>query len=288
LSIAGLVCADPGRGAALWDGVRHELRPRRAERLFPRRGTGAWHRATDLDVAGSSGLRGNDRPRLDARFLLVQPGLSVSSRVARYLSRLPSSGRVRLVRDGGMDAVVHRRWPIGTEKCARRPEGLLVSAHPVVEVARVSKRFKLFAKPWHRAAEWLSLGRRRLHDDFWALRDISFTVSPGECLGIIGRNGSGKSTLLKILARASQPTAGDFAVRGRMLALLELGAGFSPDLTGRQNVLVSSELLGFPPGYAAGKLSDIEAFAELGEHFDRPVRTYSSGMFVRLAFSTFM
>ena len=163
-----------------------------------------------------------------------------------------------------------------------------MSAHPVVEVARVSKRFKLFAKPWHRAAEWLSLGRRRLHDDFWALRDISFTVSPGECLGIIGRNGSGKSTLLKILAGASQPTAGDFAVRGRMLALLELGAGFSPDLTGRQNVLVSSELLGFPPGYAAGKLSDIEAFAELGEHFDRPVRTYSSGMFVRLAFSTFM
>ena len=163
-----------------------------------------------------------------------------------------------------------------------------MNAQPVVEVAQISKRFKLFDKPWHRAAEWLSLGRGPLHHDFWALRDINFTVPQGESLGIIGRNGSGKSTLLKILAGASQPTAGAFEVRGRVLALLELGAGFSPDLTGRQNVLVSSELLGFPPGYAAGKLSDIEAFAELGEHFERPVRTYSSGMFVRLAFSTFM
>ena len=163
-----------------------------------------------------------------------------------------------------------------------------MSAQPAVEATGLSKRYKLFAKPWHRGAEWLSLGKKVKHEDFWALRDVNFSVAPGECLGIIGRNGSGKSTLLKILAGAAEPTSGVYAVRGRMLALLELGAGFSPSLTGRQNVLVSAELLGFPPGYAAGKVSEIEAFAELGEHFDRPVRTYSSGMFVRLAFSTFM
>jgi ABC-type polysaccharide/polyol phosphate transport system ATPase subunit len=163
-----------------------------------------------------------------------------------------------------------------------------MSAEPSVEVVALSKRYKVFAAPWQRAAEWATLGRRRMHEEFWALRDVDFTVNRGECLGIIGRNGSGKSTLLKVLAGAVVPTSGRFAVRGRMLALLELGAGFNPVLTGRQNVIVSSELLGFPAGYAAQRLPEIEAFAELDEHFDRPVRTYSSGMFVRLAFSTFM
>ena len=109
----------------------------------------------------------------------------------------------------------------------------------------------------------------------------------GESLGIIGINGSGKSTLLKILSGAMHATAGTFAVEGRVLSLLELGTGLNPELTGRQNVINSSRLLAFPPGYAERKLVEIEAFAELGDFFDKPARLYSSGMFVRLAFSMF-
>lgn len=158
----------------------------------------------------------------------------------------------------------------------------------MLRIEGLGKRFKLYERPWHRLLEWLYPGPRTWHQDAWALRDVTLSVARGESLGIIGRNGSGKSTLLKILAGAMVPTQGTFQIRGRLLALLELGAGFHPELTGRQNVLVSSELLGFPPGHVRNCMADIESFAELGEYFDRPVKTYSSGMFVRLAFSTFM
>jgi len=160
-------------------------------------------------------------------------------------------------------------------------------AAPVVRAQDLGKRFKLYRNPWHRAAEWLTFGRTTLHTEFWALRGVSFDVRRGECLGIIGPNGSGKSTLLKMLSGAMHPTTGTFAVAGRVLSLLELGTGLNPDLSGRANVIQGAELLGFPPDYGRERLADIEAFAELGEFFDRPVRTYSSGMFVRLAFSMF-
>lgn len=163
-----------------------------------------------------------------------------------------------------------------------------MSDDPVIAVRNVSKRYKIYAKPWHRAREWLSPSGLRLHHEVWALRDVSFELKRGECLGIIGRNGSGKSTLLKILSGVSQPTSGTASVRGRALALLELGAGFNPELSGRENVIASAELLAFPPGYARARMRDIENFADLGEHFEYPVKTYSSGMFVRLAFSTFL
>jgi lipopolysaccharide transport system ATP-binding protein len=163
-----------------------------------------------------------------------------------------------------------------------------MTLEPAVEVSNLSKKYKIYSSPWHRALEWTSLARGSLHAENWALRDINFSVAPGECFGIIGRNGSGKSTLLKILAGAIGPTTGTYKTRGRVLALLELGAGFSPELTGRQNVITSSSLLGLPNGYAKAKLSEIEEFAELAEYFDRPLKMYSSGMFVRLAFSTFM
>ena len=152
---------------------------------------------------------------------------------------------------------------------------------------RLGKRFKLYANPWHRAVEWASFGTVRKHSDFWAVREVSFAVERGECVGVLGPNGSGKSTLLKILSGAMHPNAGTFAIRGRVLSLLELGTGLNHELTGRQNVLQGAELLGFPPGYGARKVAEIEAFAELGDFFDRSVRVYSSGMLVRLAFSMF-
>jgi lipopolysaccharide transport system ATP-binding protein len=157
----------------------------------------------------------------------------------------------------------------------------------VVSVRELGKAFKLYASPGGRLLEWASLGRLRRHGEFWALRDVSFEVRAGECLGIIGVNGAGKSTLLKILSRALYPTAGTFEVRGRVVSLLELGTGFQPDLTGRQNIFQSAQLLGFPEGYVGDRLGAILDFAQIGEFIDQPVRQYSSGMFVRLAFALF-
>ena len=157
----------------------------------------------------------------------------------------------------------------------------------VVSVDSLGKRFKLYASPADRLKEWLSLGRACRHTEFWALRDISFEVRAGECLGIIGVNGAGKTTLLKILSRALYPTEGVFEVRGRVASLLDLGTGFQPELTGRQNIFQSAQLLGFPDRYVRDRLGAILDFAELGEFIDQPVRVYSAGMFVRLAFSLF-
>jgi ABC-type polysaccharide/polyol phosphate transport system ATPase subunit len=156
-----------------------------------------------------------------------------------------------------------------------------------VSVRNLSKRFKLYRNPWDRIFEWASLGTVRRHDEFWALRDVSFEVRQGECLGIVGVNGAGKSTLLKILSRALYPTSGSFEVRGRLVSLLELGTGFQPELTGRQNIIQSAQLLGFAEDYVRDRLPAILDFAQLGDFIDRPVRQYSSGMFVRLAFSLF-
>lgn len=157
----------------------------------------------------------------------------------------------------------------------------------IIHVADLSKKFRIYANPSGRLLEWASFGKRVCHEDFWALRDVCFDVRRGESLGIVGVNGSGKSTLLKILSGAMYPTAGVFDVRGRVLSLLELGTGLNPQLTGRQNVINSARLLAFEPAYAVDKMPQIEAFAELGEFFDRPIRIYSSGMMVRLAFSMF-
>ncbi len=158
----------------------------------------------------------------------------------------------------------------------------------VVKVNKLGKRFKIYESPWSRALEWASYGQKTYHQDFWALKDISFEVRRGECLGIIGPNGAGKTTLLKILTRSLYPTTGAFHVQGNVLSLLELGTGFHGELTGRQNIYRSSQLLGFPKDYVSERLQDMQEFAEIGEFFDRPIKIYSSGMYIRLAFSMFV
>lgn len=160
-----------------------------------------------------------------------------------------------------------------------------MSSEPILRVAGLAKSYRLYDDPRQRLWEALCLGRRKLHREFWALRDISFTVGRGESLGIIGRNGSGKSTLLQCIAGTLEPTAGTVAVRGRVAALLELGSGFNPEFTGRENVLLACAVLGLSRREAQERFAAIAEFADIGEFLDQPVKTYSSGMAVRLAFA---
>ena len=162
-----------------------------------------------------------------------------------------------------------------------------MSSDLVVQADHLGKKFKIYKKPWDRAREWLPFGARTYHTDFWALKDISFELRRGEALGIIGQNGAGKSTLLKMLTGAMFATEGSFQINGRVLSILELGTGFNPELTGRQNIYNSAHLLGFPDAYVADRVADIEAFADIDDFFDRPIKLYSSGMHARLAFAMF-
>lgn len=157
--------------------------------------------------------------------------------------------------------------------------------NPTVEVSGVGKAYRHYAGQWSRLAEWvLPFGGMR-HQKNWVLRDISFSVAPGEAVGIVGFNGAGKSTLLRIITGTTRPTEGRVHINGRVAALLELGMGFHPELTGRQNVQMNGQLLGMDRAGLDKMLPEIENFAEIGAYFDEPLRTYSSGMAVRLAFS---
>lgn len=152
-----------------------------------------------------------------------------------------------------------------------------------IEVKAVSKDYRLYRKPSDRLREFFV--RRPLHDHFQALKDIDFSISFGESVGIIGENGAGKSTLLKILARTLTPSRGQLDVNGRVAALLELGTGFHPEFTGRQNIYLNAALLGLEQSQITKKEAAIIEFAELGAFIDQPIKTYSSGMTMRLAFS---
>lgn len=154
-----------------------------------------------------------------------------------------------------------------------------------VSVQNVSKVYPLYRRPADRLKEMLTRWRRSYHIDFWALRDISFDVPKGQTLGIIGQNGAGKSTLLQIIAGVLQPTTGTVTVNGRVTALLELGTGFNPEFTGRENVYMSGAILGISEQEMREKFDDIAAFAQIGQFIDQPVKTYSSGMYIRLAFA---
>jgi len=161
-----------------------------------------------------------------------------------------------------------------------------MSDTPAISVRNVSKKFRLFRSTRERLLEALHPFEKKLHREFWALRDVSFEVPKGQTVGILGRNGSGKSTLLQILCSVLRPTSGSVAVEGRVGALLELGAGFNPDFTGRENARFHGAMMGFSKAEMNERLPVIQAFADIGEFFDQPLRTYSSGMFVRLGFAT--
>lgn len=160
-----------------------------------------------------------------------------------------------------------------------------MSESPVIKVSSLSKVYHLYNSPRDRFKEALHPRRKKYHHDFYALKDVSFEVKKGETMGIIGQNGSGKSTLLKILANVLTPTSGDVKVNGRVSSLLELGTGFNPELTGIENVYFNGTLLGFSREEMDAKLDDILSFADIGEFVNQSVKTYSSGMQVRLAFS---
>lgn len=154
-----------------------------------------------------------------------------------------------------------------------------------IRVTNLGKAYKQYPNRWSRLAEWMIPFNKPRHHLHWVLQDINFTVQPGEAVGIIGINGAGKSTLLKMITGTTQPTTGSIEITGRVAALLELGMGFHPEFTGRQNVIMSGQLLGLSIEEITGLMPEIEAFAEIGDYIDQPVRVYSSGMQMRLAFS---
>jgi len=153
-----------------------------------------------------------------------------------------------------------------------------------LSVEALGKAYRRYPSRWARLAEWLAPGRSR-HELHWVLRHIGFSVAPGESVGIIGRNGAGKSTLLKLITGTTQPSEGEVKVTGRVAALLELGMGFHPEFTGRENVSMTAQLSGLSAEEIAAAMPEIESFAEIGRYIDEPLRTYSSGMQVRLGFS---
>ncbi len=152
-----------------------------------------------------------------------------------------------------------------------------------IEVVGVGKAYRSYPTKWGRAAEWMGMGLR--HQLHWVLKDVNLDIAPGESVGLIGMNGAGKSTLLKIIADVTRPTAGVVNRTGRLAALLELGMGFHPEFPGRQNVFMAGQLQGLSAEVVAAHMAEIEDFAEIGDYIDEPVRTYSSGMQLRLAFS---
>lgn len=155
----------------------------------------------------------------------------------------------------------------------------------VVSATSIGKAFKIYDRKRDRIKQLAMGERRKYFREYWALKDISFKVKRGQALGIVGRNGSGKSTLLQLICGTLRPTEGTVEVKGKIAALLELGSGFNPDFTGRENVFLNASLLGLTIEQINNKMDDILSFADIGNFVDQPVRTYSSGMVVRLAFS---
>lgn len=160
-----------------------------------------------------------------------------------------------------------------------------MSSDVAIKVEGLSKVYQIYDRPSDRLKQIFSREKKKYYREFWALNDVSFEINKGETVGIIGRNGSGKSTLLQMICGTLNPTAGSIATNGRIAALLELGSGFNPEFTGRENITLAATLLGLTAQEILECAPEIERFADIGDFIDRPVKTYSSGMFVRLAFS---
>ncbi|MEO5344465.1 MAG: ABC transporter ATP-binding protein, partial [Gammaproteobacteria bacterium SHHR-1] len=161
-----------------------------------------------------------------------------------------------------------------------------MSSEPVqIRVSDLGKAYQIYARPQDRLKQFLARGRRRYFREFWALQGIDLEVRKGEVIGIIGRNGAGKSTLLQLLCGTLNPTQGEIEVQGRIAALLELGAGFNPEFSGRENVFLNAAIMGLSQQEIERCYPAIAEFAGIGDFIDQPVKTYSSGMFVRLAFA---
>jgi lipopolysaccharide transport system ATP-binding protein len=156
---------------------------------------------------------------------------------------------------------------------------------PIIKIENITKEYQLYNSPADRVKEVIHPFRKKYHHTFSALKNISFTINKGEFFGVIGRNGSGKSTLLQLICGILQPSSGNIIVDGKIAALLELGAGFNPEFTGKQNVYLNGAILGFSEDEITARYSEIVEFADIGEFIDQPVKTYSSGMYVRLAFA---
>lgn len=160
-----------------------------------------------------------------------------------------------------------------------------MSSELSIQVSNLSKCYNIYERPRDRLMQMFARGGRQYYREFWALRDVTFSVGRGETVGIIGRNGSGKSTLLQMICGTVSPTSGVAESKGRVAALLELGAGFNTEFSGRENILLNAAILGFPREQMAERMAQVQEFSELGEFLDQPVKTYSSGMYARLAFS---
>ncbi|MBB5346596.1 ABC transporter ATP-binding protein [Desulfoprunum benzoelyticum] len=160
-----------------------------------------------------------------------------------------------------------------------------MSSDIAIKVEHLSKCYQIYDKPRDRLLQMLFRGHRQYYREFWALRDVSFEVKRGETVGIIGRNGSGKSTLLQMICNTLNPTSGAVETKGRVAALLELGSGFNPEFTGRENVYMNASVLGLNREEIDARFDKIAAFADIGDFIEQPVKTYSSGMYVRLAFA---
>lgn len=168
-----------------------------------------------------------------------------------------------------------------------------MSSKSIIEVSNLGKCYEIYSEPRDRLKQYLAQGIAKLgnyqskkyYREFWALQDVSFSIGRGETVGIIGQNGSGKSTLLQLICGTLRPTTGKATVQGRIAALLELGAGFNPEFTGRENAYLNAAILGIPREAMESRMQDVLDFSELGDFLDQPVKTYSSGMYARLAFA---
>lgn len=160
-----------------------------------------------------------------------------------------------------------------------------MSSEIAIKVDNLSKCYHIYEKPQHRLLQMIYRGRKQFGREFWAVKDVSFTIKKGETVGIIGRNGGGKSTLLQMICGTLNPTSGQITTHGRIAALLELGSGFNPEFTGRENVYLNASVLGLTTEEINLRFADIVAFADIGDFIHQPVKTYSSGMMVRLAFA---